>query len=60
MRLPWLAHDEALGPYITIPQYKFNKTGQHTPLVRVPDVLSALVVRRQNMGGENGSEADRL
>ena len=30
MRLPWLAHEEALGPYITIPQYRFNKTKQHT------------------------------
>jgi len=29
-RLPWLAHDEAPGPYITIPQYQFNKTKQHT------------------------------
>jgi len=28
--LPWLAHDEAPGPYITIPQYQFNKTKQHT------------------------------
>jgi len=27
--LPWLAHDEAPGPYITIPQYRFNKTKQH-------------------------------
>jgi len=31
VRLPWLAQDEALGPYITIPQYWFNKTKQHTP-----------------------------
>jgi len=31
VRLPWLAHDEALGPYITIIlQYQFNKTKQHT------------------------------
>jgi len=30
MRLPWLADDEAPGPYITIPQYRFNKTKQHT------------------------------
>jgi len=30
VRLPWLAHDEAPGPYITIPQYWFNKTKQHT------------------------------
>ena len=30
MRLPWLAHDKAPGPYITIPQYRFNKTKQHT------------------------------
>ena len=30
VRLPWLAHDEAPGPYITIPQYQFNKTKQHT------------------------------
>jgi len=32
VRLPWLAHNEleALGPYITIPQYRFNKTKQHT------------------------------
>ena len=27
--LPWLAHDEAPGPYITIPRYRFNKTKQH-------------------------------
>ena len=32
VRLPWLAHDEAPGPYITIPQYQFNKTKQHTPV----------------------------
>jgi len=32
-RLPWLAHDEAPGPYITIPQYRFNKTKQHTQCV---------------------------
>ena len=32
MRLPWLAHNEAPGPYITIPQYRFNKTKQHTPV----------------------------
>ena len=30
---PWLAHDEAPGPYITIPQYRFNKTKQHTRIV---------------------------
>jgi len=30
VHFPWLAHDEALGPYITIPQYRFNKTKQHT------------------------------
>ena len=37
MRLPWLAHDEAPGPYITIPQYWFNKTKQHThPSVSPP------------------------
>jgi len=30
VRLPWLAHDETPGPYITIPQYWFNKTKQHT------------------------------
>jgi len=30
VRLSWLAHDEASGPYITIPQYRFNKTKQHT------------------------------
>ena len=30
VRLPWLAHDEDPGPYITIPQYWFNKTKQHT------------------------------
>jgi len=29
VRLPWLAHDEAPGPYITIPQYRFKKTKQH-------------------------------
>ena len=60
VRLPWLAHDESPGPYITIPQYQFNKTKQHTPHVFVPDVLRALVVWRQNMGGKNGSEAERL
>ena len=26
MRLPWLAHDEAPVPYITIPQYRFKAT----------------------------------
>ena len=30
---PWLAHDEALGSYITIPQYQFNQTKQHTHYV---------------------------
>jgi len=30
VRLPWLDYDEAPGPYITIPQYCFNKTKQHT------------------------------
>ena len=30
MHLPWLAHDEAPGLCITIPQYQFNKTKQHT------------------------------
>jgi len=30
VRLPWLAHDKAPEPYITIPQYWFNKTKQHT------------------------------
>jgi len=30
VRLPWLAHDEAPRPYITIPQYWFHKTKQHT------------------------------
>jgi len=30
VRLLWLAHDEAPGPYITISQYWFNKTKQHT------------------------------
>ena len=29
MSLPWLAHDEAPVRYITIPQYRFNKTKQH-------------------------------
>ena len=29
-RLPWLAHDKAVGPYKTIPQYQFNTTKQHT------------------------------
>jgi len=29
-RLPWVAHDEAPGPYMTIPQYQFNKKKQHT------------------------------
>ena len=28
MRLPWLAHDEAPKPYITIPQYWINTTKQ--------------------------------
>jgi len=28
--LPWLAHGEAPRPYITIPQYQFNYTKQHT------------------------------
>jgi len=42
VRLPWLAHDEAPGPYKAIPQYRFNKTKQHTahatqaPYVSVP------------------------
>jgi len=36
-RLPWLAHDEAPGPYITILQYRFNKTKQHT-LREKPDL----------------------
>jgi len=27
---PFSAHNEAPGPYITIPQYWFNKTKQHT------------------------------
>jgi len=30
VRLPWLAHGEAPGPYIMIPQYWFHKTKQHT------------------------------
>jgi len=30
VHLPLLAHDEVPGPYITIPQYRFNKTKQHT------------------------------
>jgi len=30
VNLPWLAHDEAPGPYITIPQYRFDNTKQHT------------------------------
>jgi len=29
-RLPWLAHDKAVGPYKTIPQYQFNTIKQHT------------------------------
>ena len=33
MRLHWLAHDEAPGPCITIPQYWFDKTKQHTSVV---------------------------
>jgi len=32
-RLPWLAH-EAPSPYITIPQYQFNKTKQHKHTAR--------------------------
>jgi len=43
VRLPWLAHDEAPGPYITIPQYWFNKTTQHTHI---------RVTRRDRDGGE--------
>jgi len=35
VRLPWVAHDEAPGPYITIPQYLFNKTQQHTLLSKL-------------------------
>jgi len=35
VRLPWLAHDEASGPYIKIPQYRFNKTKQHTLLEKM-------------------------
>ena len=30
VRLPWLTHDEASGPYTTIPQYRYNKIKQHT------------------------------
>jgi len=30
VRLHWLADDEATGQNITIPQYWFNKTNQHT------------------------------
>jgi len=30
VRLPWLAHDAAPGPCITIPQYRFNKTRHNT------------------------------
>jgi len=30
VRLPWLAHDDAPGPYITIPRYRFDKTKKHT------------------------------
>ena len=33
VRLHWFAHDEAPGPYIMIPQYRFNKTKQHTHTV---------------------------
>ena len=39
VRLPWLAHDEAPGPYITIPQYRFNKTKQPHSKVRPHEVL---------------------
>ena len=30
-----LPHDEAPGPYITIPQYRFNKTKQHAHMVLI-------------------------
>jgi len=43
VRLASLAHDEALGQYITIPQYWFNKTKQHTPGHR-PLVVNVVVV----------------
>ena len=36
MRLPWLAYDESL----TIPQYRFNKTKQHTHTTGVDKVLA--------------------
>jgi len=40
VRLPWLVHDEAPGPYIMIPQYWFNKTKQHTLLLAARDRVS--------------------
>ena len=49
MRLPWLAHDEAPGPYITIPQYCFNKTKQHTH--RNDEGLAANVNDSMDAGG---------
>jgi len=42
VRLPWLAHDEAPGPYITIPQYRFNKTKEHTHWVNQTTVTSCM------------------
>ena len=49
MRLPWLAHGEAPGPYITIPQYQFNKTKQHTRSMQISHfVLPFFRVSRLN------------
>jgi len=47
VHLPWLAHDEAPGPYIMIPQYWFNKTKHH--MVNINQigswVLEALIAK---------------
>ena len=44
VRLPWLAHDEAPGLYITIPQYWSNKTKQHTLMICLSDWQNAIVL----------------
>jgi len=51
VRLPWLAHDEAPGPHITIPQYRFNKTKQHTNTGRRRSRIMANF--RFGLGSEN-------
>jgi len=50
VRLPWLAHDEAPGPYITIPQYRFNETKQHTHTASPTDMDFGLVLCKQFSG----------